>query len=213
MKLIGGVIAIGLALLAVRYVASPSSVSAASMEAATKNLDHAQMDLRQNATSARAEASAIGKTVEQPGQAPALPSELQEFGRTTDRLTSQRERLRQAIEDYKTAYTAKLAEFDKERAAITNPATQRSMNVLRRHTEDDMTERISNATATLDQLDTALAQGADLQHAAHCVLIATDLHSHGEDLDQQLRDAKTQATTYAATTTTLLARINQALTD
>jgi chromosome segregation ATPase len=213
MKTIGAFALIALALLGVRYVASPLSVSAASMEGATKNLNHAQSDMRQAATTARAQATAISTTLDHPDQTPALPNELQDFTRTTDRLTTQRERLRQAIDDYKTAYNAKLLEFDKERAQISNPSTQRSMNVLRRHTESDMNDRLQNATATLDQLDTVLSQGADLQHAAQCVIIANDLHNHGEDLDNQLRDAKTQATTYAATTTSLLARINQALTD
>ncbi|HEY4362509.1 MAG TPA: hypothetical protein VGN17_16165 [Bryobacteraceae bacterium] len=202
-----------LATLTFRYVASPSSVSAASIEGATKNLNHAQADVRQAATTARAQATTISNTLDHPDQTPALPSELQDFSRSTDRLTTMRERLRQAITDYQAAYHARLAEFDKERAAINNPSTQRSMSILRRHTEDDMTERVNNATSTLDQLDTVLAQGADLQHAAQCVIIANDLHQHGEDLDNQLRDAKTQATAYAATTTSLLARINQALTD
>jgi ABC-type transporter Mla subunit MlaD len=87
------------------------------------------------------------------------------------------------------------------------------MCTLRRRTQEDINERISNAKATLDQLDTVLAKGNDLQHAAKCVLIADSLHQHGEEIDQTLRQAKTTATQYTATTNGLLARINHALAD
>ncbi|HEY4360271.1 MAG TPA: hypothetical protein VGN17_04860 [Bryobacteraceae bacterium] len=213
MKLIGALLAIGIGLVAITQFTNPSTVRAQTVEAATNNLKRDQNDLRETATMTRAQASQLSRDVENPDKNAALPTELQAFDRTTERLKTLRERLGNDIEDYKTTYTAKLATFDQERAQITNPATQRSINTLRRHTEDDMNERLQNATGTLDTLDRVLAQGADLQHAAQCVLIANDLHTTGNDLDTQLKDAKTQANAYAATTTSLLARINTALAE
>jgi hypothetical protein len=85
------------------------------------------------------------------------------------------------------------------------------MTVLRRQTEEDMNDRLSTARETLDYLDTVINQGASLQHAAKCVLIADELQNHAQNLDQQVQAAKQAANNYANTTTNLLARINVAL--
>ncbi|MBS1874318.1 MAG: hypothetical protein JSU00_13970 [Acidobacteria bacterium] len=93
------------------------------------------------------------KTPKGPAKNGTLPEELESFTRSTQRLTSLRERLRKDIEDYQHAYTAKLAAFDQERAQINDTTTQRTITNLRRHTEDDLRERLENANATLEALD------------------------------------------------------------
>ncbi len=138
---------------------------------------------------------------------------MQEFGKSTERLLDLREQLVGDSNTYETAAAAKLAEFDNESNTIADPATKRSMCALRKRTQEDINERIATTRATIKQLDAVLTKGNDLQHAAKCVLIADSLHQHGEDIDQTLQQAKTAATQYAATTNTLLARINRALAD
>jgi hypothetical protein len=76
-----------------------------------------------------------------------------------------------------------------------------------------MNECIMTAKATLDNLDTVPAKGADLQHAAKCVLIAAELHTHGQDVDAQLKTAREQARDHGKVTNGLLARINTALAE
>ena len=73
-------------------------------------------------------------------------------------------------------------------------------------------------TALFGELDSpdlaALATRAverRLQHAANCVMIATDLHNQGEILDAQIADARTTANEYETTTNTLLNKISTVL--
>jgi predicted nucleic acid-binding Zn-ribbon protein len=211
MKLISALLAIAFVGIVFNRLSDSSLAHAQTVEAATNAIKRDQKELRETATMTRAQATQLGTDLDR--QHAALPSELEDFNRSTQRLTTLREHLRADIADYQSAYTTRLAEFDTERAQITNPTTQRTIAVLRRHTDDDMNERVQNANSTLDTLDNVLAQGSDLQHAAQCVIIANDLHTNGEDLDQQLKEAKTTANTYATTTTNLLARINTALAE
>jgi hypothetical protein len=191
---------------------APGTVRAQTVEQASANLSKTERDLRTTAASTGAQANAIKQGLASPDHS-QLPSELQDFNRSTQRLVTLRADLGKDISTYQAACNEKLDTFDQERAAITDAQTQRSMNVLRRHTEQDMNERLAAARATLDHLDTVIAKGADLEHAAKCVLIAEELHTHGTDIDAQLKTAKEQAATYAKVTNGLLARINTALTE
>jgi len=156
---------------------------------------------------------AIQQGLNRPDRATTLPKELEEFTTSTERLCSLREHLTNDIREYETTSQEHLALFDNERALINDPITTRSMATLRRHTEEDANDRVTNARATLEQLSTVLTKGADLQHAARCVLLAETFHEQGTTLDTSLRTAKEQATLYASVTNGLLARINNALTE
>jgi hypothetical protein len=195
----------------VNYLSSPSVAHAQPMERASANLQQTQQQLRTAATKATNQVQSIQQGLTSPEPGKELPKELQDFNTTTIRLTKLREDLGRDITEYQTAYNTQLERFDQERAAITDPSTARSMMTLRRHTEQDTTERLEAARATLEHLDSVIAKGADLAHAAKCVLIAEELHTHGTDLDTQLKTAKDQATAYASMTNGLLSRINTAL--
>jgi hypothetical protein len=62
------------------------------------------------------------------------------------------------------------------------------MTLLRRKTEEDTTDRKRTASETIALLDDVLQKGADLQHAANWVLIATNLYATGETLDTQITE-------------------------
>jgi hypothetical protein len=213
MKTLSILALVGVVGITLTHVIAPTPVRADNVMIASKQLATTEHDLKDAVTTTRAQAGTVAQGLDQPNREDALPTELQEFNHTTERLIALRETLRRDIDTYQTAATTKLAEFAKEQAAITDEATQRSMCSLRRHTEDDIKERLDNARNTLDQLDTVLAKGNDLGHAAKCVLIADSLHQHGEDVDQQLQQARTTAAQYATTTGNLLARINHAIAD
>jgi len=202
--------------LPVGYVVSslsaPRPVRAQTVEEANATITKTERDLRTTATSTATQAAGIQQGLSSSNHA-GLANELQDFNRLNDHLMNLRAELAKDIDEYKTAYTDKLAAFDLERSCITDPATQRSMDVLRRHTEQDMNERVMAAKATLEQLDNVLTKGADLEHAAKCIIIAEELQTHGQDVDAQLKAAKEQANNYAKLTNNLLARINQTLTD
>ena len=209
MKAFVGFFLIALAVFGIHHAfGSPQTV-----EAATNNLAHTEATLKDATVDSRAQATQLTNGLTGTDRQAALPQELQEFNRSTERLITLRDQLQTDINEYKTAYNAKIAEFDQENASITDATTQRGMTTLRRRTEQDMTERIDAARSTMDQLGTVLAKGSDLQHAAKCVLIADELHAHGEDLDNQIQMAKQAATQYATTTNGLLARISQALAE
>lgn len=209
MKTIAALLVIGLGVMAVHdALTSPPSV-----EAASNSVASTETKLKDVATNTREQAKQLANHLNTPDRETALPQELDDFNRSTERLLTLRENLRKDIDDYKTAYNTKLAEFDQERKQIADPSTQRTITTLRRQTEQDMTERINNAQATLDRLDAVITQGTSLQHAAKCIIIADDLHQHGTDLDQQLQLTQQAANTYASTTTGLLARINATLTE
>jgi hypothetical protein len=70
------------------------------------------------------------------------------------------------------------------------------LSILRRKTEEDTTDRRRNASQTIALLDDVLRKGTGLQHAANCVMIATDLYNHGEISDAQIADARTTANEY-----------------
>ena len=209
MKTLAVCFILALAVSGVYYAAaSPPTV-----EAATNNLAHTEADLKSATIDTRAQAAQLMAGLAAPDRQTALPQELQEFNRSTDRLLTLRDQLQKDIDEYQAAYNAKIAEFDQENASINDAATQRGMTTLRRRAEQDMTERIGAARGTIDQLGTVLAKGSDLQHAAKCVLIADGLHAQGEELDNQITAAKQAATQYATTTSGLLARISQALAE
>jgi len=209
MKTITALLVVGLGAMEVHHALnSPPSVEAASNAVAST-----ETKLKDAATTTRDQAKQLSDGLAAPDRERALPQQLEDFNRSTERLLTLRDNLRKDIDDYKTAYNTKLGEFDQERNQIADPSTQRTITSLRRQTEQDMSERINNAQATLDHLDTVITQGTSLQHAAKCIMIADELHQHGTDLDQQLQATQQAANTYASTTSSLLARINHALTE
>lgn len=183
------------------------------VEAASSAITRTQRDIKETATVTNAHAAQVGKVVEDPTRAPALPGELQAFTKGTERLTRLREDLCHDMKAYEETATAKMAAFDEQATQVHDDRTARSLANLRRHTADDVRDRLANAQAVLEQLDNVLAKGSDLQHAAKAVLIASDLHDRGEEIDNQLKQARTDASQYEATTNSLLARLATALAE
>ena len=186
-------------------------VRADALTRTTRDLAETEIDLKHATTKAQAQAQRVVSDLPTPARATTLPGELQDFQNATEALIALRAHLRTDLMAYNTAATAKLAEFDREHAAITDEATQHSMTILRERATEDINARLTSARATLEQLDTVLSTGNDLRHAATCVLIADSLHQHGEDIDHHVQQAQHTAQQYTATTNTLLARINHAL--
>jgi hypothetical protein len=195
------------------FLTPSTAVHAQTVEQASGKLVKTERDLRNAAEAANNDAAIISQGLSSRDRTTALPKELEDFTLSTQRLVSLRSDLEHDIGAYETAYQSQLVTFDQERSAITDASTLRSMDVLRRHTEQDMHERIMKAKAALGNLDNVLAKGSDLQHAAKCVLIAQDVHAHGEDLDNQLKATWEQAADYRTVTTSLLDRIHQAIAD
>lgn len=184
-----------------------------SVEASTSALHRTETEIRETAKETNAQAAVVGKTVERPENAPALPGELQSFTKGTDRLLRLRGELCRDLKQYEETAAAKLASFDEQASQVKDEKTVRSLAVLRRRTQEDVRERLANGQAVLEQLDLVLAKGSDLQHAAKAVLIAGDLHDHGLEIDETLKAAKTDAGQYEATTNSLLARLATALAE
>ena len=183
---------------------------AQTVEQASKNLARTEMNLRTAANSTVASANAMKQEQSSPERASSLPKELQEFDLNTKRLTTQRDNLNKDLDDYAAAYQQKLQAFDAENAAIVDEATKRTIAALRRELEQTVQDSLTVGRATLMRLDAVLAKGADLQHAAKCVLIAEELDNHGKEMDAQLKAATDQARSYTTITNTLLARLNTA---
>jgi hypothetical protein len=209
MKLTAALLLLGLGILGVHHVLT----STPTVEAASKAITGTENDLKNAVTVTRDQATTLSNGLAAPDRETALPQELQAFNRSTDHLLALRASLRKDLDEYWTAFNVKIAEFDQESSEISDRSTQRTMTALREQTEADRNERITNAQATLDHLDTVISQGASLQHAAKCIIIADELHHHAQDLDQTLRATQQAANQYATTTNSLLARINHALTE
>jgi len=136
-----------------------------------------------------------------------LPQDLQAFERTTTRLKALQQDLTRDIAAYETALVAKLTELDQELAAIHDTTTRDQLQRLRDRVETECQERIWTAQEELASLQTVLAQGADLHHAARAVQLANELTNQGETLIAEVQQVNEQATQYASTTATLLATL------
>ena len=183
-----------------------TSAHAQSVEQAGAQLSKTEAQLAKVVTKGATDASAVAKELQTPNQ-PGLAGQLQEFGRTNDRLKTLQDELTKDITSFEDARTAKLAQLDAELNAIKDPTTRRQMERLRTRAVHQVTERLAAAKATLDTLALVLAQGADLTHAARVVQLAEDLTVQSQDLAAQVQRAKDQATSYAKLTTTLLASL------
>lgn len=186
--------------------------SALAMERATSNLARTETALQTVVGSTASKAQFIEQHVES-GDRTVLPPALQEFALASQRLAGLREHLTGDLAAYNDARAKKLDEFDKQLASIHDAGTQRAMEQLRRQVEEQSTERAALARSALLGVEAAIAQGADLQHAARCVMLADEFHVQGQELDTQVRQARAQAVRYQAVTADLLSHITNALTN
>jgi len=208
MKFLGSLLLLGVGSAIVGPSLQPPSVHA--MDQASSNLTRTENNLKSAVSTTVRRAQVVEQRAD--GNRTALPAALQDFTLSTQRLASLRENLAHDITAYEEARAKKMDEFTKELGDIKDEGTRRAMENLRRHAEEQAAERLALARAALTGLDDTLAQGADLQHAARCVMLADEFNTQGEDLDATVRQAKTQASSYAAVTSDLLARITRALT-
>lgn len=184
----------------------PSTARAQSVEAASAKLSKTEVQLTSAVTKSAAGAVSVTKELQTPSQ-PGLAGQLQEFGRSNERLKQLEEELTKDIGSFEEARTAKLATLDAELQAIKDATTRRQMERLRTRAVHQVTERLTAAKATLDTLQLVLARGEDLTHAAKVVQLAEDLSVQSQDLAGQVQRAKDQASQYAKLTTTLLASL------
>jgi hypothetical protein len=113
-------------LITIANLTSPAPVRADAAEAAAKHLNQDQRDLKDAAVITRAQASKLANDATAPGKGDALLGELQDFSRTTERLTTLRDRLgRDIARNTEPRTTAQLEQFDQKRGQITSAATQR----------------------------------------------------------------------------------------
>jgi 23S rRNA maturation mini-RNase III len=203
-KIAAGLLGV-IALSIVGHAIFPTEVRAQTVEQASAKLARTENQLAKEVSKSATGAAAVTAEL-QPGQQ-GLPQQLQEFGRTNDRLKQLQEELSKDIGSFEEARAAKLATLDTELQAIKDTTTRRQMERLRTRALHQVTERLATARATLDTLQLVLAQGEDLTHAAKVVQLAEDLTVQSQDLAAQVQRAKDQASAYAKLTTTLLASL------
>ncbi len=184
----------------------PSRAHAQSVEQASAKMAKTETQLAKEVTKSATGAVGVVQELQTPGQ-PGLAGQLQEFGRSNDRLKQLREELSKDIGSFEEARTAKLATLDLELQAIKDTTTRRQMERLRTRALHQVTERLTTAKATLDTLQLVLAQGEDLTHAAKVVQLAEDLTVQAQDLTAQVGRVQDQASAYAKLATTLLATL------
>jgi hypothetical protein len=206
-RIIGvGVALLGIGLL-VRLLVGPGMVRAQSVEQANQRLEQTEHQVAIEVTKSATSAKALATDFESADGQDRLPAELAEFVRSTDRLRQLQADLEKDINNYDTARTAKLVEFDTELKLIKDNGTRRHMERLRARSQRHTTEQLQNARTALDTLAAVLNQGTDLQHAAKCVQLADELQLQGNDLATQVVRAKEQIATYNRLSNTLLAKL------
>jgi hypothetical protein len=193
-----------------RALLAPGTARAQNVERAATAMSTTEERIATQVGKSAASAKAVEQELATPDQ---LPQELTEFGRTTGRLRQLSQDLANDIGAYETAHAATMAEFDQQLQAIKDQGTRRHMDRLRTRAQRQATEQIQAARSALDTLQTVLAQGADLQHAARCVQLADELRVHADELATQVATAKDQATAYARLSTTLLAKLTRPTAD
>ena len=165
-----------------------------SVQAANNNITKTTASVRDAAKDSNKEASELGDALGE--HEDAVPGRLQDFLRSTNRLTALRDHLKEDLTAYDHAAASALSMFDKEASGINDPVVMKNMTLLRRKTQEDHAERQQSANETITLLDYVLAKGNDLAHAANCVMIANDLHTKGELVNEQTSDARRSAVTY-----------------
>jgi len=188
----------------------PNTARAQGVERATTALSNTEQRIAAEVGKSTMSAKAVEQELATPEQ---LPQELTEFSRTTTSLRHLSQDLANDIGAYEITHAAKIAEFDQELQAIKDQATHRHMERLRTRAQRQATEQLQSARSALDALQTVLAQGADLQHAARCVQLADELRVHADELATQVATAKDQANAYARLSTTLLAKLTRPTTE
>ena len=179
------------------------SPPAPTVEQASTALAKTERDLATVMTQSTITAGALDHDLDTPNVA----HELQEFDRTTARLTRLVAELGTEIAAYDTARTEKMRAFNHELAAIKDPATKRHLEHLRARASATIRRRLARSRAALAGLQTLVGRGADVAHAARCVQLAHDLDVQGTDLRAQVQFTRQQVAQYARLTTTLLARL------
>lgn len=193
-----------------RVFIMPNTARAQGVERATTALSNTEQRIAAEVGKSTMSAKAVEQELATPEQ---LPQELTEFSRTTTSLRHLSQDLANDIGAYEITHAAKIAEFDQELQAIKDQATHRHMERLRTRAQRQATEQLQSARSALDALQTVLAQGADLQHAARCVQLADELRVHADELATQVATAKDQANAYARLSTTLLAKLTRPTTE
>lgn len=206
-KLITGSVALLSAGLLLRLLVGPSAASAQSVEQAIERLDKTERKLADEVATSATSAKAVANDLETTDGHDRLPTELAEFVRSTDRLRQLQADLEKDINNYDTARTAKLADFESELKQIKDSNTRRHMERLRARSQRHTTEQLQNARTALDTLAAVLNQGTDPQHAAKCVQLADELQLQGADLTNQVQRAKEQVASYNRLSNTLLTKL------
>lgn len=146
-KLITGSVALLSAGLLLRLLVGPSAASAQSVEQATQRLDKTERKLADEVATSATSAKAVANDLETTDGQDRLPTELAEFVRSTDRLRQLQADLEKDINNYDTAKTAKLADFESELKQIKDNNTRRHMERLRarsqRHTTEQRTRPVN----------------------------------------------------------------------
>src|SRR5262245_22724142 len=104
----------------------PSSAHAQSVEEADKQLAKTETRLASAVAKGATGAVAVSNELQAPGQ-PGVARQLQEFGRSNDRLKQLQEELAKDIASFEEARAAKLAVLDAELQSIKDATTRRQM--------------------------------------------------------------------------------------
>jgi hypothetical protein len=105
MKTIGAMLLLALGAIGLHHALNnPPTV-----EAASKAVANTEVNLKDAATITRSQATQLSNGLTAPDRQVALPQELADFNRSTERLGALRDDLCKDIEEYKTAYNTKLA--------------------------------------------------------------------------------------------------------
>ena len=107
----------------------PTSAHAQSVEQASAKLSKTETQLAKEVTKSANGAASVAQELQSPSQ-PGLAGQLQEFGRTNDRLKQLQVELTKDIGSFEEARAAKLATLDLELQAIKDSTTRRQMERL-----------------------------------------------------------------------------------
>lgn len=209
MKLVAAALGAVAIISLVTFLALPPRASA--MDETRTNLTRTEEQLHTTLGTAATKVQTLQQHLAAPDPTQALANDLEEFTRSTQRLTILRGTLAKDIREFDTARVDSMNEFTTEVGNISDAVTRRAMEHLRQEADEEATAHLALARETLASLDQVIAQGADLHHAGRCVMIADEMHGDGEEFASSVRQAKAQASSYAQRTNELLARVTHAL--
>ncbi len=201
------ILAIMLVALCTTSIILVHTVHAQTLKNAQTQLTRAERTIAPIVTRGAQRALGIEQTLDNGDRSHVLPAQLRDFLRSTKELTAMRDQLRDALETYLDAVDDKLAAFDHELASIHDEHTLRTLRALREETALSAEQQRQAGHETFVQIVNVLAQGADLEHAANCVIIAEELHQQQTNIAEHIAEAKQQAAAYAERSHELLNKL------